>query len=345
MPEINATFVVQPYNINIVSEDPGITVTPTALNTTIFTGGITGATGATGLTGSTGATGVIGPTGSTGPIGATGSTGPVGATGDPGGPTGATGPQGATGATGILAATGANQQVLYNNSGVVGSSANLTWDDSIKGLILINSNVFANGGIVRGFNLQGNTCNITGNIVTGNANLGNAVTANFFIGNLYGTANTVSIASQPNITSLGNLTGLNVVGTTSIQQATEKITSNSTGSTGTVNFDVLDQAILFKTSNATANFTINIRGNSTTTLDTVLSSNQSITLAYINTNGNTAYLANNIQIDGSNRTVNYSTGSNLSFPATSNGKDIYSLNIIKTAANTYAVFLSRIGFS
>jgi hypothetical protein len=103
MSEITATFVVQPNNIIIDAGTPGITVTPTALNTTIFTGGLTGATGATG------------------PTGASGATGPSG------GPTGATG---ATGATGILAATGANTQILYNNAGNVGSSNNFTWTDT-----------------------------------------------------------------------------------------------------------------------------------------------------------------------------------------------------------------------
>ena len=57
---------------------------------------------------------------------------------------------------------------------------------------------------------------VSGNITSGNANLGNAVSANYFIGNLYGTANsattagTVTTAAQPNITSVGTLTALTV---------------------------------------------------------------------------------------------------------------------------------------
>jgi hypothetical protein len=82
------------------------------------------------------------------------------------------------------------------------------------------------------------TANFTfANLTSGNANLGNTVTANYFIGNLHGTANiatianavtganvsgqvanalvasTVYSASQPNITSVGNLTSLAVGGT------------------------------------------------------------------------------------------------------------------------------------
>ena len=63
-----------------------------------------------------------------------------------------------------------------------------------------------------GANITG-TLGVSGNITAGNANLGNAATASYFIGNLYGTANvalTVSDNAQPNITSVGNLTSLNV---------------------------------------------------------------------------------------------------------------------------------------
>jgi len=65
----------------------------------------------------------------------------------------------------------------------------------------------------------GNLLSLTviGNITSGNANLGNSVNANFYYGNLFGTANIarhVSNASQPNITSVGTLTSLNVTGNT-----------------------------------------------------------------------------------------------------------------------------------
>jgi hypothetical protein len=264
MSEITATFVVQPNNIVINAETPGITVTPTALNTTIFTGGLTGATGATGPTG---ATGDIGPTGPTGPIGATGATGPIGSTGPSGGPTGATGATGLQGATGSGNPGGSNTHIQYNNNGNFAGSSNFTFDSS---------------------------------------------------------NNKISITS-----------------TTSLQQVFEKVTTDNIGSTGTINFDVLSQAVLFKTANATANFTLNIRGNSTTTLDSIMSANSSLTIALVNTNGNTAYFANTIQIDGSNRTPLYT---NVPTGGTANGKDVYTFNIIKTAANTYTILCTQIGF-
>ena len=81
----------------------------------------------------------------------------------------------------------------------------------------LNGVLVANNGIV----------DAVGNITSGNANLGNAAVANFFVGNLHGTANTavtatsatsatvaatVTTNAQPNITSVGTLTSLAVTG-------------------------------------------------------------------------------------------------------------------------------------
>lgn len=156
------------------------------------------------------------------------------------------------------------------------------------------------------------------------------------------------------ITTLGNLTSLTVngnvtingnysfVGTGTVQQIKEKVTSNATGATGTINFDLLDSAILNKTANATANFTLNFRGNSTTTLNNVMNNNESLTCSFLNTNGVTAYVANVIKIDGTN-VIPYWSGAGSVGTGTVNGKDLYTFNIIKTAANTYTVLATRSG--
>ena len=61
--------------------------------------------------------------------------------------------------------------------------------------------------------------NLTSLTVIGNTTLGNQVVANFFIGNLFGTANlarNVTLGAQPNITSVGTLTSLTVSGNTTL---------------------------------------------------------------------------------------------------------------------------------
>ncbi len=65
--------------------------------------------------------------------------------------------------------------------------------------------------------------NLTSLTVVGNTTLGNQVTSNYFIGNLFGTANLaryVTFANQPNITSVGTLTSLSVSGNTTLGNAT-----------------------------------------------------------------------------------------------------------------------------
>lgn len=167
---------------------------------------------------------------------------------------------------------------------------------------------------------------------------------NSFIAN--GTSNVSINTANGNITfsvnGVANLmtvtsSGLTIASTTTIQQGIEKVTANSTGSTGTVNFDLLTQAILNKTGNATASFNINLRGNSTVTLDTVMSSNQSMTCTYVNKkNTGSPYVLSALQIDGTTQTVYWGGGTN----PTTNAYlyDIYTFNVLKTASNTYTVF-------
>ena len=240
----------------------------------------------------------------------------------------------------------------------VGTLVNLSVSGNVtSGNANLGNAVTANYFIGSGNNLS----NIQGSNVTGNVTT--AITANFanYAGN-------VTVAAQSNITSVGTLTSLSVsgnanvgnlgtaglitatgnittTGTTSIQQAKEKVTVSATPATGTVNFDILTQAILFNTANATANFVLNIRGNSSTTLNTVMNSNESVTLTFINTNGATGYYATSIAIDGSTRTVNWVQPAGAPTAGTIVGKDMYNLNLIKTASNTYTIFGSKLGYS
>ena len=93
------------------------------------TNGIDGATGPMGPQGPAGANGIDGAVGATGPMGPTGVTGPIGPQG-PTGLTGATGTTGATGATGPAGpVAGADTQIIFNNAGVAGASANNIWNN------------------------------------------------------------------------------------------------------------------------------------------------------------------------------------------------------------------------
>jgi hypothetical protein len=158
------------------------------------------------------------------------------------------------------------------------------------------------------------------------------------------TAGTVTTAAQPNITTIGTLTSLNVAGTTTIQQAKEKVVQNATAATGTLNYDLLTSAIVLQTTDALANFTLNFRGNASTSLNTVMSVDESMTCTFINKNGASAYFLSVIQIDGVTQTIKWVQPAGPPSVGTVGGNDMYNINIIKTAASTYSVFVNQIGY-
>jgi hypothetical protein len=122
----------------------------------------------------------------------------------------------------------------------------------------------------------------------------------------------------------------------------EKTLVSATAATGTINIDVSSQSDVFYTSNATANFALNIRGNSSTTLSSLLSVGESVTVVFKNTNGSTPYYLTTVQIDGTTVTPKWL----ISAPSygTPSGIDSYSLTITKTGSSTFVVFGSQAGY-
>ena len=127
-----------------------------------------------------------------------------------------------------------------------------------------------------------------------------------------------------------------------IQQVNEKVNTSATAATGTINFDALDGAVQNFTTNASANWTFNLRGNSSVTLNNYLDSGESITVAHIVPQGSTAYYANVVQIDGSTVTPKWQGGA--PSEGTANSTDTYTYTAIKTGANTYTVLASLTAF-
>jgi hypothetical protein len=118
----------------------------------------------------------------------------------------------------------------------------------------------------------------------------------------------------------------------------ERTTVSATAAASTVNFDASTQGVLYYTSNATANWTLNVRGTSSATLSSILAVGDSITVSFLVTNGSTAYYQTAFNIDGAAVTPKYSGGT---APASGNASsiDAYTYTIIKTAATpTYTVF-------
>jgi hypothetical protein len=117
----------------------------------------------------------------------------------------------------------------------------------------------------------------------------------------------------------------------------ERTTISATAATGTVNFDASTQGVLYYTTNASGNWTLNVRGTSGATLNSVLATGDAITVAFLVTNGATAYYQTAFNIDGSAVTPKYSGGT---APASGNASaiDVYTYTIVKTASATFTVF-------
>lgn len=161
----------------------------------------------------------------------------------------------------------------------------------------------------------------------------------------FDNANGILISTTSNIGNLNSTSNLTVTGNLIVQRAFEPVTSSGTGATGTINYDVLNQSIYYITANATANCTLNFRGNSSTTLNSVLPTNDSMTVVFLNTVGATAYIVTNITIDGNVPTINYVNGNNPTVGTRlTNAKQSYTYSIIKTAANTYTVLASLVEY-
>jgi hypothetical protein len=129
-----------------------------------------------------------------------------------------------------------------------------------------------------------------------------------------------------------------------ISSILEGATVTATAPSATTNYDFKTQSVLFFTSNATTNFTVNIRGNSTTTLNNTMTTGQTATMVLLVTNGATPYYPNVIQIDGTTITPKYQNGSAIT-AGNPNSVDIYTITVVKTATNTYISFASQTKFA
>ena len=106
------------------------------------------------------------------------------------------------------------------------------------------------------------------------------------------------------------------------------------------------QSVLFYTSNASANWTVNLRASSGTSLNTALATGQSVTVAFLVTQGSTAYYNSSVQVDGTTSGVTTRwQGGTAPTAGNASSVDIYTYTVIKTANATFSVFASQTKFA
>lgn len=140
------------------------------------------------------------------------------------------------------------------------------------------------------------------------------------------------------VSASGNLT---ITGLSTVRSILETANISATAATGTINVDFLNNDVLYYTANSSANCTINLRANSSVTANAAIGTGQAITIAFLMTNGSTAYVANAFTIDGASQTIKWQGGTAPTTGSTSS-VDMYVFTAIKTAATpTYTVFASQ----
>jgi hypothetical protein len=154
---------------------------------------------------------------------------------------------------------------------------------------------------------------------------------------------------QPNVdatflATLATIMGNQTLTNKTLQSPFETVTVSPSAPAATMQFDALTQGILYYTGNATTNFTWNVRGNSGTTMDSLLQIGQSATAILIVTNGVTPYYPTAFTVDGSAITPKYPGGSGFTGGSAS-ALDVYSLTLIKTASATYTALISQIKYA
>ena len=168
------------------------------------------------------------------------------------------------------------------------------------------------------------------------------------------TLGSTSIASGATVTTVAGLTltaptltSPTFTGTSKIAQILETTTLSTSAPTSTTNYDVLTNgAVTYVTASNTSNYTLNVRGDGSTTLNSVMSTGQALTIAFLVTNGGTAYYQTALQIDGTTSGVTLEwQGGTAPSSGNTNSVDIYSITIIKTGNATFTAFAAQTKFA
>jgi hypothetical protein len=154
----------------------------------------------------------------------------------------------------------------------------------------------------------------------------------------------VAPGTATTFTALQTFSGSTSVADLKTSNILEVATVSATAATGTIDYDVTTQSVLYYTTDASGNFTVNFRGSSGTSLDTIMATGESLSATFLVTNGASAYYNSAVQVDGSSVTPKWQGGS---APTSGNASSIdsYTYVIIKTASATFTVLASVTKFA
>ena len=155
---------------------------------------------------------------------------------------------------------------------------------------------------------------------------------------LTATSGDLTVAQKMTVVGTSSIAGLKIA------DVLETATISATAATGTINYDVTTQAVLYYTTSASGNWTLNFRGSSGTSLNTLMATGESVTVAFLVTQGATAYYNSAVQVDGASVTPKYQGGTAYA-AGNASSVDVYMYTIIKTGNAAFTVFTSQTKFA
>jgi len=118
--------------------------------------------------------------------------------------------------------------------------------------------------------------------------------------------------------------------------STEKVSVSATAATGTINYDTGTQSVVYYTSAATGDWTVNFRDSSGATLNSKMGTGESITVVHLVTLTGAEYRNTTVQVDGSAKTPEWQGGA-APTAGNPNSIDSYTYTIIKTGDAAFTV--------
>ena len=160
------------------------------------------------------------------------------------------------------------------------------------------------------------------------ANVTDAKIATLTASKLTGALPAISGSSLTGVASLD--------GYSAFVNSAEKVTVAATAATGTINYDTNTQSVVYYTTAATGDWTVNFRASSGATLNSVLSTGEVLTLVHLVTLTGSEFRNTAVQVDGSAITPEWQGGT-APTEGNANSIDSYSYTIIKTGDAAFTI--------
>lgn len=262
--------------------------------------------------------------------------------------------------TGVTIASGERATVVWNGSDFAKVATSTAGTGTVTAVSVATANGFAgtsSGGATPALTL---TTSVTG-LLKGNGTAMSAATAGTdylappsgtsilkansggALANATAGTDYVAPGTATTFTALQTFSGSTSVAAAKLANAKEVCTVSAAAATGTIAYDLTTQSVLYYTSNAAANWTVNFRGSSGSSLDTVMATGESMTAAFLVTQGATAYYNSAVQIDGNAVTPKWQGGT---APTAGNASsiDVYTYTIIKTGSAAFTILAAQTQF-